>query len=132
MPRDDQHADQAHQPKRKPTTRANYHGLIEQRIQQAQEDGLFDNLPGAGKPLPLDDDALVPAEDRTGYRLLKSNGFTLPWIAARQEIAEERAQLDKWLAQANQRWPRLDAAGRAALARVCAGHWHQGRAECDR
>ena len=72
-------------------------------------------MPGAGKPLPPDDDALVPVEDRTGYRLLKSNGFTLPWIAARQDIAEERAQLDKWLAQANHRWVRLDAAGRAAL-----------------
>ena len=115
MSKDKQHADQGAGPKRTPLTRANYQGLIEQRIQQAQEDGLFDNLPGAGKPLQLDDDALVPVEDRAGYRLLKSSGFTLPWIAARQEIAEERAQLDTWLAQANRRWPRLAAAGRAAL-----------------
>lgn len=115
MPKDDQPADRGLKPKRTPVTRTNYHGLIEQRIQQAQEDGLFDNLPGAGKPLRLDDDALVPTEDRAGYRLLKSSGFTLPWIAARQDIAEERVQLDKWLAQANLRWPRLGAAGRAAL-----------------
>jgi DnaJ homolog subfamily C member 28 len=115
MPKDDQPADQGPKPKRTPLTRTNYQGLIEQRIQQAQEDGLFDNLPGAGKPLKLDDDALVASEDRAGYRLLKSNGFTLPWIAARQDIAEQRAQLDKWLAQANGRWPRLGAAGRAAL-----------------
>ncbi len=109
MSKDEQHADQG-QPKRKPATRSNYEGLIEQRIQQAQEDGLFDNLPGAGKPLKLDDDALVPMEDRAGHRLLKNSGFTLPWIAARQDIDEQRAQLDKWLAQANHRWPRLDAA----------------------
>jgi hypothetical protein len=115
MANDHQHSDQGQQPKRTPITRANYQGLLEQRIQQAHEDGLFDNLPGAGKPLALDDDALVPAEDRTGYRMLKDSGFTLPWIGARQDIAEERARLDAWLAQANQRWPRLDAAGRATL-----------------
>jgi hypothetical protein len=115
MSKDEQRADQGQQPKRKPATRSNYEGLIEQRIQQAQEDGLFDNLPGAGKPLKLDDDALVPMEDRAGHRLLKNSGFTLPWIAARQDIDEQRAQLDKWLSQANRRWLRLDAAGRAVL-----------------
>ena len=55
------------------------------------------------------------ARDLAGHRLLKNSGFTLPWIAARQDIDEQRAQLDKWLAQANRRWLRLDAAGRAVL-----------------
>jgi len=114
MPKHDEQADQR-KPKRTPVTRHNYQSLIEQRIQQAHEDGLFDNLPGAGKPLDLDDDALVPAEDRAGYRLLKANGFAPPWIEARREIDQERAQVDTWLSQANRRWPHLDAAGRAAL-----------------
>jgi len=65
--------------------------------------------------LKLDDDGLVPQEDRLGYRLLKSNGFAPSWIEARQEIEEERAQLAAWLAQANQRWPHADARGRAGL-----------------
>jgi hypothetical protein len=115
MSKSDEHSDKPHPPKRTPVTRHNYQSLIDQRFQQAQDDGLFDNLPGAGKPLNLDDDALVPAEDRAGYRLLKANGFAPPWIEARHEIAEERANLETWLEQANRRWSRLDAAGRAAL-----------------
>jgi len=111
----DKHVDRPDQSRRTPVTRNNYHSLIEQRIAQAQEDGLFDHLPGAGKPLKLDDDALVPAEDRAGYRLLKSNGFAPPWVEALRDIAEQRAQLDEWVGQANRRWPRLEAAGRAAL-----------------
>ena len=33
--------------------------LVEERIQKAQEEGVFDNLPGKGKPLQLDDDSCV-------------------------------------------------------------------------
>jgi hypothetical protein len=114
MPKHDERAG-PHKPKHTLLTQHNYHALVEQRIQQAQEDGLFDNLPGAGKPLKLDDDSLVPFEDRAGYRLLKANGFAPPWIEARREIDSERERLDTWLAQSNRRWPQLSAAGRAAL-----------------
>lgn len=34
--------------------------LIERRICEAQQRGEFDDLPGAGAPLELDDDSLVP------------------------------------------------------------------------
>jgi hypothetical protein len=115
MTKHKQPADQPEKTKRTPVTRHNYQSLIEQRIQQAQEDGLFDNLPGAGQPLKFDDDSLVPAEDRAGYRLLKANGFAPPWIEARREIDAQRDQLDTWLSQANRRWPLLPAAGRVAL-----------------
>ena len=36
--------------------------LVEERIQEALRRGDFDNLPGAGQPLALDDDCLVPPE----------------------------------------------------------------------
>ena len=111
----DESADKSQQPKRTPLTRHNYQSLIEQRMQQAQEEGLFDNLPGAGKPQKYDDDSLVPVEDRAGYRLLKANGFAPPWIEARREIEEQRADLGTWLEQANRRWSYVDATGRAAL-----------------
>ncbi|MDI5568641.1 DUF1992 domain-containing protein, partial [Salmonella enterica subsp. enterica serovar Kentucky] len=41
-------------------------------IIEAQRKGEFDNLPGRGEPLILDDDSHVPAELRAGYRLLKN------------------------------------------------------------
>ena len=42
----------------------------ERHILDAQTKGEFDNLPGSGEPLTLDDDSHVPAELRAGYRLL--------------------------------------------------------------
>lgn len=52
------------------------------------ERGVFDNLPGAGQPLPADDAANVPAELRAGYRLLKNAGFVPPEIAAHRELRQ--------------------------------------------
>ena len=46
----------------------------ERHIIDAQSKGEFDNLPGTGEPLTLDDDSHVPPELRAGYRLLKNAG----------------------------------------------------------
>jgi hypothetical protein len=62
--------------------------LAEQRIREAQENGEFDDLPGAGSPLDLGDDALVPEELRAAYRLLKNAGFLPPELEAHREIRE--------------------------------------------
>lgn len=57
----------------------------ERHIRDAQQQGEFDNLPGTGEPLRLDDDAHVPAELRAGYRLLKNAGCLPPELAQRKE-----------------------------------------------
>ena len=62
--------------------------LAEQRIQEAQEEGAFDDLPGQGEPLELDDDSMVPEELRTAYRLLKNSGHLPPELAPNAEIRE--------------------------------------------
>ena len=62
--------------------------LAEQRIREAQEKGEFDDLPGAGAPLDLGDDALVPEELRAAYRLLKNAGFLPPELEAHREIRQ--------------------------------------------
>lgn len=56
----------------------------ERHIIEAQRKGEFDNLPGRGEPLILDDDSHVPAELRAGYRLLKNAGCLPPlnWSSA--------------------------------------------------
>lgn len=59
---------------------------IEDQIQKAIQDGQFDNLPGKGKPLRVEDDPLIDPDWRLANHLLKSSGFTLPWIESRQEI----------------------------------------------
>jgi hypothetical protein len=51
--------------------------IAEERIREAQRAGAFDNLPGRGKPLPLDDLRAVPEELRMAYLVLK-NAHVLP------------------------------------------------------
>ena|SRR6187402_2837849 len=48
--------------------------LAENRILAAQEEGLFDNLPGRGKPLNLDEDSGVPEDLRLSFKILKNAG----------------------------------------------------------
>lgn len=62
--------------------------IAERRIVEAMERGEFDNLEGAGKPLQLDDDALVPPELRVAYRILKNAGFLPEEVLIRREIQE--------------------------------------------
>ena len=62
--------------------------LVEARISDALARGEFDNLPGAGKALQLEDDTLVPEELRSGYRLLKNAGYLPAAVQTRHEIAE--------------------------------------------
>jgi hypothetical protein len=48
--------------------------LAEKAIRDAIARGELDALPGAGRPLDLDDDALIPEELRLAYRILKNAG----------------------------------------------------------
>ncbi len=51
--------------------------IVEERIVEAQRSGAFDNLPGRGKPLRLDDLAWVPEDMRVAYLILR-NAHVLP------------------------------------------------------
>ena len=57
----------------------------ERHISDAQKKGEFDNLPGTGAPLVLDDDSCVAPELRSGYRLLKNAGCLPPELEQRKE-----------------------------------------------
>jgi hypothetical protein len=62
--------------------------LAEQRIAEAVSRGEFEGLPGAGRPLELDDDTLIPEELRLAYRILKNAGFVPPEVEMLNEIAD--------------------------------------------
>jgi len=63
---------------------------VEEIIRQAQEKGEFADLPGQGRPLALPQN-LFGADKQLAHNLIQNNGFTLPWIADKQEIAAELA-----------------------------------------
>ena len=48
--------------------------IAENRIRVAQDDGLFTNLPGEGKPLSLEDETGVPEDLRLSFKILKNAG----------------------------------------------------------
>jgi hypothetical protein len=65
--------------------------IAEQRIAEAIANGEFDELPGAGKPLDLDDDLLVPEELRAAYRVLRNAGYVPSELLALKEANALRA-----------------------------------------
>ena len=67
--------------------------IAEQQIIAARDSGEFENLPGAGKPLALDDDAGVPPELRAGYRVMKNSGFVPPEIEQLKQVRDVEALL---------------------------------------
>lgn len=64
---------------------------VSRQIEEAQKKGFFDNLPGKGKPLKLNENPYVDPEKDAAYRLLNDNEFTLPWIEKGQLIDRELA-----------------------------------------
>ena len=68
--------------------------IAEERIQQAQEDGVFDNLPGKGKPLKLEDDSFVPEDLRLTYKILKNSNCLPVEMELRKQIFNLRQLLN--------------------------------------
>jgi hypothetical protein len=60
--------------------------IVEERIREAQQRGAFDNLPGAGKPLVLEDLSTVPEDLRMAYHILKNAHVLPPEAELRKEI----------------------------------------------
>jgi hypothetical protein len=67
--------------------------LADRKIAAALDAGELDDLPGAGRPLDLDDDPLVPEHLRVAYRILRNAGFVPPELADRREALELGALL---------------------------------------
>ncbi len=67
--------------------------IAERKIREAMEDGAFDHLEGAGKPLDLSENPFEDPSDRMANRLLKNNGLVPDWIEEAKEIAAESRRL---------------------------------------
>jgi hypothetical protein len=99
--------------------------LAERRIEEALARGELGGLPGAGRPLELDDDALVPEELRIAFRILKNAGLVPPEVEARRTIADlERMVMQSAEADAQ---ARSRAARKLALLRTRVERDYYGR-----
>lgn len=84
-----------------------WESVTERIIREAQEAGDFDDLPGRGRRLELDDD---PREGELGlaFHILRTNDTVPPWIAADREARRCADAIERILAQA-------EIAGRAGM-----------------
>ncbi len=60
--------------------------LAEERIRQSIQNGDFENLPGKGKPLELDDLSGVPEDLRMGYKILKNAGMVPEEVQLKKDM----------------------------------------------
>ena len=70
---------------------------IEEHLRKAIEEGKFDNLPGKGKPLHLNEsNPHADPEWELAYHIIKEGGYSLPWIETIREIETdiESSRLD--------------------------------------
>ncbi len=63
--------------------------LVDARIRAAQADGAFDDLPGLGKPLALEEDP----ENALLNRLLRENGAVPEFVSLSRELERMREEL---------------------------------------
>jgi DnaJ family protein C protein 28 len=78
--------------------------LIDRRIRTAMEAGEFDNLPGKGEPLTLDDDPLLDPEWRLAHHVLRNAGEVPVWVGLMRETREELNSAREEFATASKRW----------------------------
>jgi hypothetical protein len=63
-----------------------FRAIAERRIQEAITEGDFDNLPGAGQPLRVEENPYVPEEWRLAFKVLENAGVVPDWVALANEI----------------------------------------------
>ena len=68
--------------------------LIEQRINDAKQKGAFDNLPGTGKPLDLEENCNIHEDLRLAYKILKNADCIPPELEVRKEIKKTEDLLE--------------------------------------
>ena len=68
--------------------------IVEERIRRAQAAGEFDRLPGAGRPLILEENGCVPEDLRMAYKILKNADCLPPEIELRKEIQKTEELLE--------------------------------------
>lgn len=93
-----------------------YFRLVEDRIREAAENGAFADLPGAGKPIDLDQSDNLAGDNALGYRMLRKANMLPAWLDLAKDIERRWQELD-----------RLDARHETLVAHFArTGDWERG------
>lgn len=86
--------------------RFQYRDLMEDLIEDGRRRGLFDDLPGSGRPLDLDAN-LYESSNTLANQLMKDNDIRPPWLTHRLDVSEK---IDALRADVERVWQRYGAA----------------------
>lgn len=108
--------------------------LVERRLEEAAARGELSGLPGEGRPLEFDDDAMVAPELRVAYRIVRNAGVLPPELAEIAEVqrlidAVERGEAKPGSRRLQALLVQLEAAGRHVTASRA---WHDYEAALQR
>ena len=85
-----------------------YEKLVESQIEDAIARGVFNNLPGQGRPLELDESTrFLAGENWLGYKILRDNSLLPEWLEIARDIERQERELE-----------RIDAEHAEAVARA--------------
>ena len=68
--------------------------VVEKRIKDAQKRGEFDDLPGTGDPLKIEDDSQIPEDLRLAYKILKNADCLPPELELKKEVRKMEEMLE--------------------------------------
>lgn len=109
-----------------------YAKIVEEKILQAMAEGEFDNLPGRGRPLDLDDYFSTPEDRRVGYSLLKSAHFLPPEMELWMEIGKLKEQLKTCAGEKERLQFRRQIEEKSVYFEVLREHYRRGRPSAKR
>lgn len=98
--------------------------LITEQLDEATAKGAFENLPGKGQPLRLDENPNEPDDMRMANKLLKDNDLTPSWIDDRKQLLVE---IETMRTEMRRQWD-LTCAGAGASGsekEALARSWHR-------
>ena len=107
--------------------------IAERRIAEAVARGEFDDLPGRGQPLALEDDRLVPEDLRVAYRLMKNAGYVpdevrlLGELGTVEQLLREATRDDERAAASARLRLLLDRLDRCRSGTILAEAWYYER-----
>ena len=78
----------------------NWQAEVERKIRDAIQDGDTSDLPGAGKPLLLDDDPFTPDDQRIAFKIMRDNNIAPQWIMERRALEVTRGEIMERIARA--------------------------------
>ena len=71
----------------------NWKSLVDQMLEDARQSGQFDNLPGGGQPLKLDNDPYTPDDMKLAHKILKDHDLAPEWVMLGKDVEALRARL---------------------------------------